>query len=96
MKRVEYDLSRSDYFSEIDNLKFYFSSEFNKMRFDMNYYDYIGDETYKLQAKYHVYLNIDEYLLVAFYKKIEKRGFRVLYYKNDNLIELSNDYIFYE
>ena len=65
------------------------------MRFNQNVNDFIDNETHKLQAKYHVYLNIDEYLLVAFYKKIEKRGFRVLYYKNDKSIDLPKECVFY-
>lgn len=93
-KRVEYDINKSTYIFEVDNLIFYFSSAFNLLRFHDRYTDYIEEETNKLQAKYHVCLDIRKYLLIAFYKKIEKRGFRVLTYQNNDIIELKEDYIF--
>lgn len=94
MKRVEYNLNNSDYSLVVNGFKFIFSSEFNKMRYELNYSDFIEEETAKLKARYNVNINLEKYLLVVFYKKIEKRGFRVLTYKNDDIIELSNDYIF--
>lgn len=95
MKRVEYNLNQSEYFFKTMNLKFYFSSVFNKRRFESNYKYYIEEETNKLQARFHVNLNIDKFLLVAFYKKIEKRGFRVLVYNNNGgIIELKDNYTF--
>ena len=93
-KRVEYDINKSMYVFKVDNLIFYFSSAFNLLRFHDRYPDYIEEETNKLQAKYHVYLDIKKYLLIAFYKKIEKRGFKVLTYQNNGIIELKEDYIF--
>lgn len=95
MVRVIYDIEKSEYFSKIGNMKFYFTSIFNKKRFDNNYQYFIEEETHKLQSKYHVNINIFNYLLVVFYKKIEKRGFKVLAYRtNGAIIELKEDYIF--
>lgn len=95
MKRVEYDINKSEYFYKVLNLKFYFTSIFNKERFENNYNYFIEEETNKLQAKYHVKLNIDEILLIAFYKKIEKRGFKVLvYYNEGKIVELDENYVF--
>ncbi len=90
MKRVEYDINKSEYTCGVNDLDFYFSSEFNKMRFELNYMDFINEETNKLKARYHVDLDISDYLLVVFYMKIEKRGFKV--YKNGDIID--KDYIF--
>lgn len=95
MKRVEYDITKSEYISNINKFIFYFSSKFNKNRFEDGWREFIDEETYKLKAKYHVDLEIDNYLTIVFYKKIEKRGFKVLTYdKNNDIIELPKDYIF--
>lgn len=95
MVRVVYDIEKSEYSSKINNLKFYFSSIFNLRRFENNYKYFIDEETHKLQSKYHVNIDIFNYLLVVFYKKIEKRGFKVLaYYPNGAIIELEENYIF--
>lgn len=95
MVRVVYDIEKSEYYLKINNLKFYFSSIFNLRRFESNYEYFIEEETHKLQSKYHVNIDIFNYLLVVFYKKIEKRGFKVLaYYPNGAIIELKEDYIF--
>lgn len=94
MKRVEYNLNNSQYELRIDDLLFIFSSEFNKTRFELNYRDYVEEENNKLSARYGVYIDLEKYLLVAFYLKIEKRGFKVLTCKNNDIIELNRDYIF--
>ena len=94
MKRVEYDIFKSTYYCKINNMIFYFSSEFNKRRFESNFYLFIEEETNKLKARYKVNLDIYDYLMVVFYKKIEKREFRVLTYKNNGIIELKEDYTF--
>ena len=90
MKRVEYNLNNSEYNLTVGSLTFIFSSIFNKTRFELNYSDFIEDETDKLIAKYHFNLDITEYLLVVFYIKIEKRGFKV--YKDGDIID--KDYVF--
>lgn len=95
MVRVIYDIEKSEYSLKLGNLKFFFSSIFNLRRFESNYEYFIKEETYKLQSKYHVNIDIFNYLLVVFYKKIEKRGFKVLaYYPNGAIIELKEDHIF--
>lgn len=95
MVRVIYDIKESDYCYKINNLEFYFTSVFNLRRFVSNFKFYIKEETHKLQSKYHVNIDITNYLLVVFYKKIEKRGFKVLaYYPNNDIIELKEDHIF--
>ena len=86
MKRVEYDINKSEYYFMINNLTFFFSSQFNKNRFESGFIDYVNDETNKLKAKYKVNINLSDYLMVAYYKKIEKRGFKVEY-KGKELIE---------
>ena len=95
MKRVEYDINKSEYYFRVNKLTFFFSSKFNKTRFESGFIDYVNEETNKIKAKYKVDINLTNYLLLAYYKKIEKRGFKVLNYDdNDVIIELSKDHTF--
>ena len=95
MKRVEYDINKSEYYFKVNKLTFFFSSKFNKTRFENGFIDYVNEETNKIKAKYKVDINLTNYLLLAYYKKIEKRGFKVLTYDdNDDIIELSKDHTF--
>ena len=95
MKRVEYDINKSEYYFRVNKLTLFFSSKFNKTRFENEFIDYVKKETNKIKAKYKVDINLTNYLLLAYYKKIEKRGFKVLTYDdNDVIIELSKDHTF--
>ena len=95
MKRVEYDINKSEYYFRVNKLTFFFSSKFNKTRFENGFIEYVEEETNKIKAKYKVDINLTNYLLLAYYKKIEKRGFKVLTYDdNDVIIELSKDHTF--
>lgn len=95
MKRVEYNINRSEYYFKVNKLTFFFSSKFNKTRFENGFIDYVNEETNKIKAKYKVNINLTNYLLLTYYKKIEKRGFKVLTYDdNDVIIELSKDHTF--
>lgn len=95
MKRVEYDINKSEYYFRVNKLTLFFSSKFNKSRFENGFIEYVQEETNKIKAKYKVDINLTNYLLLAYYKKIEKRGFKVLTYDdNDVIIELSKDYTF--
>ena len=78
MRRVVYnDINDSTYYLDVGKARLYFSSEFNKTRFLKNYSIYVEEECKKIENKYHVKINANYYLLFAFYKKIEKRGFRI-------------------
>lgn len=95
MKRVEYDINKSEYYFRVNKLTLFFSSKFNKTRFENGFIDYVNEEINKIKAKYKVDINLTNYLLLAYYKKIEKRGFKVLTYDdNDVIIELSKDHTF--
>ena len=95
MKRVEYDINKSEYYFKVNKLTFFFSSKFNKTRFENGFIEYVQEETNKIKAKYKVDINLNNYLLLAYYKKIEKRGFKVLTYDdNDDIIELPKDHTF--
>ena len=78
MRSIVYNnIDDSVFFIDVGKCRIYFSSEFNKSRFLNNYKNYIVEENAKLENKYHVKIVANYYLLFAFYKKIEKRGFRI-------------------
>ena len=52
---------------------------------------FIVEETAKIKAKYKINIYLDTMLTLSFYKKIEKRGFRVVYKENEKTIELTQD-----
>ena len=52
MKRVEYDINKSEYYFKVNKLTFFFSSKFNKTRFENGFIDYVNEETNKIKAKY--------------------------------------------
>ena len=78
MRSIVYnDINKSTFSYNVDELEFYFSSEFNKSRFIKGYKNFIDEEIKKLENKYHVNIKFEIVLLIAYYKKIEKRGFKI-------------------
>ena len=77
------DLNESNYTFKYDKLVFYFSSQFYQEKFTREYSNFIKDETMKFKIKYKCNAYIDDMLLLLLYKKIEKRGFKVLYNGNE-------------
>ena len=73
------DINKSNYIFEYNKLKFYFSSLFYKEKFIKEHIDFIRDESMKLKIKFKCSIYCDEMILLLLYKKIEKRGFKVLY-----------------
>ena len=95
-EKVYYDLKESKEFIEMLDTRFYFSSSFNKERFLKGYQSYIKEEEDKIIAKYGISISIRYYLLIAYYMKIEKRGFYLKKYSEntkDYDIILSRDKI---
>ncbi len=72
-------LEESKYISRYLVLNFYFSSEFYKRKFEREVDDYVNIESQKLKHKYGVNVDYSYMLAIALYRKIEKRGFHVLY-----------------
>lgn len=88
--RIYNNLKDTRFILDTKRFKFYFSSEFNKRRYTERVFDFINIEIGKIIAKYKINelefnKNINEYLQICFYKKIEKRGFLVY-------DKLNNDY----
>lgn len=74
---IYWDLKESNITYNVEGLILYFSSNFNKLRFEKDYQNYIITESNKLFNKYLVPFNFNLFLIMSFYRKIEKRGFRV-------------------
>ena len=73
------DLNESNYTFKYDDLVFYFSSQFYQEKFTREFKQFLKDETMKLKVKFKCNIYCDEMILLLLYKKIEKRGFKVLY-----------------
>lgn len=76
--RVYNDINDSNYCVELDKIRIYFSSEFNKERFLKGYEEYVKEENLKIENKYKINIIANYYLLFAYYRKIEKRGFKIV------------------
>lgn len=83
--KVYYNLDESTYLFNYQRFTFIFSSKFYIEKFKKELSSYVDIETRKLVSKYQVNLEGSEYLALSLYKKIEKRGFKVLY--NDEEID---------
>ena len=77
--KVCYNLYKSEFFTIFKHHTFYFSSQFNKDRFDKKLTEYIETETSKLNSKYGCIINGSEVVIALhYYTLIEKRGFYVV------------------
>lgn len=76
-ENIFYNIEESNLYVRLFNLKFYFSSEFNVMRFKKGVKTYIDTENMKVSCKYGIKVELDRLLAICYYKKIEKRGFRI-------------------
>ena len=78
MKTIIYqNIKETVYSYEIYDLCFHFSSLFNKNRFIEKVENYVNIEEMKIINKYQLQIDIKKYLAIAFYKKIERRGFYI-------------------
>lgn len=80
------NINESPYSFKYDDIEFYFSSNFYREKYIKQYSEFLNQETIKLRLKYRCFINADLMILLLLYKKIEKRGFKVLY-KNKELEE---------
>lgn len=74
---IELDLKESNYFFDLYDLRFFFSSELYLNKFRNNVLTFIDSEILKLKNRYKVYFELYRELAISYYKKIEKRGFRI-------------------
>ena len=79
METIVYkDVYKSSFKDDYAGICFHFSSLFNYRRFRSGITDYIKEEELKIRNKYQLEIDMKKYLAIAYYKKIEKRGFYVL------------------
>lgn len=83
---IELNLNESNYKFEFKDFIFYFSSKLYLEKFSKNLTDFIMVETLKLRNKYKLHIDFSLFLSVSLYKKIEKRGFRVVHKTHGFLI----------
>ena len=76
------DITQSDYFVVMDNITFYFSSEVYARKFAERVDDYVADMLAKYNNKFDTILSGELLYKIDYYRRIEKRGFRIVY---DNL-----------
>lgn len=80
VRGIYYSLDESEYYFKYDNLTFVFSSKLYLKKFMGIYKEYLKENTAKIESKFNSTFYADELILIDLYRKIEKRGFRVLYY----------------
>lgn len=92
VRGIYYDIKESDYYTKLnvnnEEILLYFSSLFLKNKFLNNIAMYIHNENIKLSILYKIDIDATKLLILSYYKKIEKRGFRV--YVNEKEIIESN------
>ena len=92
MSKVFLDLNKSNIKTLNKGLIFYFSSEFYKLKFINNVNKFVHEENLKIRNKYKVEGVFDLYLAISYYKKVEKRGFKV--YDTENKKEIKEKTVF--
>lgn len=92
---VEYQLDKSPFIFELNNLIFYFSSNNHLNKFTSNLEKFICDMRYKFLERYGYYCYFDLLFLLILYSKIETRGFYIKYegreYKCKNQVTLDGE-----
>lgn len=78
LRGIYLNLNESEYKFTFNALTFYFSSKFYKEKFINEFQNYIKKENEKNFIKYKINCSNDIYYLISFYKKVEKRGFRII------------------
>lgn len=75
---VYLDIYESDYYYDLDGIRYYFSSQLYLNKFKDNVINYVNENSIKLKLRYKINLNFDLFFTLSYYKKVEKRGFRVV------------------
>ena len=84
------DIMESDIIAIYGSYKYYFTSNFNKKKFIENIEDYVYLEELKIKNRYGINIELNDYLAVWFYKKVQKKGFKVEDLKTGKLIKEFN------
>lgn len=87
---IYYNIDKSPYVYKTVYFDFYFSSQFYLNKFKREVYDYIDIEQNKLKVKFRHLVSFERILMLDYYTKVEKRGFKVYDKLKEKFIE--NDY----
>lgn len=71
------DINESTYYVEVDEFKFYFSSNVYRDKFENRCESFCKEEQLKLELRYNAQIECKALMLFKLYSMIEKRGFRV-------------------
>lgn len=85
---VYHDIEESNIYLDVGTIRFYFSSNLYKTKFEKIHKEYVKNEKIKFNLKYKTFLYDDDFLYILLYKKIEKRGFRIY----NNGVQLNDNY----
>lgn len=82
---IEYNLKKSPYFTSVSdgNIKFFFSSQRNKVKFNNEMERKIDYVNTLLKSRWKYSVNFPMLGLLVLYSEIEKRGFYIKYYGVD-------------
>lgn len=75
---VVYDLIKSPYVVEENDIKFYFSSKNHMDKFNENLVDNRNTLSYSLYKRFKTWVNNEQLYDLILYNKIESRGFLVI------------------
>ena len=90
------DLKESEYKFNFEGLTYFFSSELYMNKFKNNVKNFIEEETLKLRLKYKINLVFSTMLAISYYKKTEKRGYRIEYQENERTKNLKKEVMIIE
>lgn len=74
---IYYNIEKSPYVYKTVYFDFYFSSQFYLNKFKREVYEYIDIEQNKLKVKFRHLVSFERILMLDYYTKVEKRGFKV-------------------
>lgn len=86
--RVYNNLEETPFKFELKGYEFYFSSVFHRNKYKKEIDSYCKNENLKFKNRYKIDIDLTDAFLIAFYKKVENRGFRV-FYQNMNVEDTS-------
>lgn len=89
--KVFANINESNYYYDCYGYRFYFSSKIYLEKFKNRLNEYIENEKIKLKNRYKVDIVSNSSLVIAFYCKLETRGFRVYILKDGKEIERLNE-----
>ncbi len=86
------DIEESDIYCDFDKYTLYFTSQFNKNKFIREVNDYIYLEELKFKTRYNLNIYLGLYFALVLYKKIQKKGTKVINKINNKRVDLDKEF----